>query len=91
MSSAEVLTIDVEGTSTACVSIAGSNTQNGALVLLTDIHGIHQSDTQSVAQQLAERTSTQVYIPDYFRGKPWSKDDEAGTFWNADKHAQTFI
>ena len=58
--------------------IVGGQSHNGAVVLLTDIYGVHQQETQSVAARIADMTLSAVFIPDVFQGDPWPKDEEAG-------------
>jgi hypothetical protein len=76
---AEVITLTVEDEATECLRIQGNKAVNGATILLTDIYGAHQPDTQAVARRFADAMQTTVYIPDIFRGTPWSTNDEAGT------------
>lgn len=75
----EEATLAVEGVDTQCFAVRGEASHNGAVLMLSDIYGAAEADNLAVAARIADATRTTVYVPDIFRGTPWSKADEPGT------------
>ena len=75
----ERIKLSVNNEDVHCVCIKGeAASNNGAILLLSDIFGADTDDTHAVAAKFADTVQSTVYIPDIFKGNPWPRDKEAG-------------